>query len=115
MKTDRGRIALGCRRAGAGFMLAALVTLACATAYAQTKPAADALPPSRDALFGDAAGSEPEQSARFSGFYEFTPAYTYADPKHWSRAVNRLALDGRGDSGRGVKWKLGARFDGDSV
>lgn len=33
--------------------------------------------------------------AKLSGFYEFTPAYTYADPKHWSRAVSRLAVDAR--------------------
>ena len=32
-------------------------------------------------------------------FYEFTLAYTYADPKHWSRAVNRLALDAPGRLG----------------
>ena len=95
--------------------LALLAALACATGYAQSKPAADAEPSSRDALFGDAAGAEPEVSARVSGFYEFTLAYTYADPKHWSRAVNRLALDGRGDLASGVKWKLGARFDVDPV
>ena len=80
---------------------------------AQIAPAAREAPASRDALFGD--GSPENQDAKISGFYEFTPAYTYADPKHWSRAVNRLAVDARGDLGSGVKWKLGARVDVDPV
>ena len=53
--------------------------------------------------------------AKVSGFYEFTPAYTYGDPKHWSRAVNRLAVDARGGFGDGVKWKVGARVDVDPI
>jgi len=115
MKTSGERMALDLRRTGAALTLAALAAVACATGHAQTKPVADALSSSRDALFGDAAGTEPGESAKLSGFYEFAPAYTYAGPKHWSRAVNRLALDGRGDLGNGVKWKLGARFDVDPV
>ncbi|MBK7082383.1 MAG: hypothetical protein IPH55_17205 [Betaproteobacteria bacterium] len=80
---------------------------------AQTAPAAREAPASRDALFGDAPSES--QDAKLSGFYEFTPAYTYGDPKHWSRAANRLAVDARGDLGSGVKWKLGARVDVDPV
>ncbi len=80
---------------------------------AQTAPAAQDPPVSRDALFGDAPAENPE--AKISGFYEFTPAYTYGDPKHWSRAVNRFALDARGAAGNGVKWKLGARVDVDPI
>jgi hypothetical protein len=76
-------------------------------ATAQTTPAG------KDALFGDAASDE--KGAKLSGFYEFTPAYTYGDPKHWSRAVNRLAVDARGDLGGGVKWKLGGRVDIDPI
>ncbi len=67
----------------------------------------------RDTLFADAPPEN--QDAKLSGFFEFTPAYTYADPKHWSRAVNRLAVDARGDLGSGVKWKLGARVDIDPI
>ena len=80
---------------------------------AQTSPAAKDAPVSRDALFGDASAENP--AAKISGFYEFTPAYTFGDPKHWSRAVNRVAVDARGDFGNGVKWKLGGRVDVDPV
>jgi hypothetical protein len=80
---------------------------------AQIPPTAKEAPVSRDALFGDAPADNTE--AKISGFYEFTPAYTYGDPKHWSRAVNRLALDARGGFGDGIKWKLGARVDLDPV
>ena len=66
-------------------------------ANAQTTPPAKDAVASRDALFGDAP-AEPAD-AKISGFYEFTPAYTYGDPKHWSRAVNRLAVDARGGFG----------------
>ena len=76
-------------------------------AVAQTAPAA------KDALFGDTAAED--KGARLSGFYEFTPAFTYGDPTHWSRAVNRLAVDARGDLGGGVKWKLGGRVDVDPI
>ena len=82
-------------------------------ASAQTTPPAKDAPVPRDALFGDAP-AEPAD-AKVSGFYEFTPAYTYGDPKHWSRAVNRLAVDARGGFGEGVKWKVGARVDVDPI
>ena len=74
---------------------------------------AQTTPGGKDALFGDAP-AEPAD-AKVSGFYEFTPAYTYGDPKHWSRAVNRLAVDARGGFGEGVKWKVGARVDVDPI
>jgi hypothetical protein len=80
---------------------------------AQTPTPANDAPVSRDALSGDAP-AEPTD-AKISGFVEFTPAYTHGDPKHWSRAVNRVALDARGDLGGNVKWKLGARVDLDPV
>lgn len=77
-------------------------------------------PMTKDELFGEAAGKQPRDdggaapAARLSGFYELTTAYTYGEPAHWSRAVNRLALDGRGAWGD-VKWRLGARFDVDPI
>jgi len=70
-------------------------------------------PNSRDALFGETPDGD-YTAPRVSGFYEFTLAYTYADPKHWSRAVSRLAVDARGTVSD-AKWKLGARFDFDPV
>jgi hypothetical protein len=82
-------------------------------AHAQTNPASQEAPASRESLFADSTVDD--RGAKFSGFDEFTLAYTYADPKHWSRAVNRLALDARGELGGGVKWKLGARVDVDPV
>ena len=43
------------------------------------------------------------------------PAYTYASPAHWSRAVARFQLTAQGDIADQVKWKLGARVDVDPV
>jgi hypothetical protein len=39
----------------------------------------------------------------------------FGDAKHWLRAVNRVAVDARGGSGYGFKWKLGARVDVDPI
>ena len=97
-------------REGIRLLAALLVAIALAPGLAWS--ASDAAP-SKDALFGDAPDSDAD-GVRLSGFYEGTLAYSYADPKHWSRAVNRLAVDGRGTWGD-VKWKLGARVDVDPV
>ncbi len=88
-------------------LMLALAMMLPIAAIAQTTSAG------KDALFGDAAAEN--KDARLSGFYEFTPAFTYGDPTHWSRAVNRLAVDARGDLGGGVKWKLGGRVDVDPI
>jgi hypothetical protein len=79
---------------------------------------AQGVPSSRDELFGlkppgGAPAPAPKQ-ATLSGFYEFTGAYTYSDPSHWSRAVNRLQLSAQGEGG-GVRWKIGGRIDVDPV
>jgi len=68
---------------------------------------------SREALFGE----EPkeEKPVRWSGFLDSLASYTYADPEHWSRAVGRLQISGNGELSPGVKWKIGARVDGDLV
>src|SRR5512139_3939564 len=95
-----------------GIRLLATLLVAIALVPGLAWSASDAAP-SKDALFGDAAGSDSD-GVKLSGFYEGTLAYTYADPKHWSRAVNRFAVDGRGTWGD-VKWKLGARVDVDPV
>lgn len=75
------------------------------------------LPLSRDALFG-AAPAAPEDKGtgiKWSGFLNETIAYTYADPKHWSRAVTRLQINGQGQLGAGVKYKISGRVDVDPV
>jgi hypothetical protein len=80
--------------------------------------AADTDPLSKDALFGTAGGAAaaPEKpAARFSGFFDAVGAYTYADPTHWSRAVARLQLAAQGELAENVKWKIGARVDGDLI
>ena len=84
------------------------------------KPPAAGAPSSRDELFGlkppsGAPAAEERKAYSFSGFYDFLGAYTYSDPTHWSRAVNRLQLSAQGDLGASVKWKIGGRFDIDPV
>jgi hypothetical protein len=54
-------------------------------------------------------------TVRFGGFLDGLPAYTYASPSHWSRAVVRLQLTAQGELADQVKWKLGARVDADPV
>jgi len=54
-------------------------------------------------------------SVRFGGFLDALPAYTYASPSHWSRAVVRVQLTAQGELADQVKWKLGARVDADPV
>jgi hypothetical protein len=61
----------------------------------------------------DSAAEAP--TIRFGGFLDGLPAYTYASPAHWSRAVARLQLTAQGKFGDEVKWKLGARVDADPV
>ena len=70
-------------------------------------------PASRDELFAEEKAEA--AGARITGFVNGLAAYTYANPKHWSRAVGRLQLTGQGDLGGGVKWKLSGRVDADPV
>jgi hypothetical protein len=83
------------------------------------KPPATGAPSSRDELFGTkppaGAPAAEEKAYSFSGFYDFLGAYTYSEPSHWSRAVNRLQLSAQGELGASVKWKIGGRFDIDPV
>jgi len=87
---------------------------------AQAKPAPADAPTSRDELFGlkPAAGGTTESAPKpvtASGFYGATVAYTYSDPTHWSRAVNRFQFNLQGELAPNVKWKIGARADVDPV
>jgi hypothetical protein len=83
------------------------------------KPAPGDAPASRDELFGlkpapEAAPAPAPKPVTASGFYGATVAYTYSDPTHWSRAVNRFQFSLQGE-GSGVKWKVGGRADVDPV
>ncbi|MEC5397672.1 DUF1302 family protein [Uliginosibacterium sp. H1] len=95
--------------------LSLLAMLATATANAQ----------SMDDLFGDdlpkkaapaASAAKPpaEGGLRFSGSLEAKAAYTMPKPEHWSNLRLRGLLNAQGGSGN-VKWKLGARADGDAA
>jgi hypothetical protein len=67
-----------------------------------------------------AAAAAPVQAAdadgpRLSGFVDEEIAYTYENPKRWSRAVTRLQLSVEGKLGEEIKYKLGGRVDVDPV
>lgn len=62
----------------------------------------------------DAVPARDAKAFTLSGFYSFELAYTYGEPQHWSRAVNRLQLTGDGSFGA-VKYKVGARVDVDPL
>jgi hypothetical protein len=91
----------------------------CGAAVAQgQKPSTESLPGSRDELFGTkpAAGAPAsDKPFSLSGFYDFLGAYTYSDPTHWSRAVNRFQLSAQGSLGANVRWRIGGRVDVDPV
>ncbi|MBC8007441.1 MAG: hypothetical protein H7X76_05265 [Prolixibacteraceae bacterium] len=72
---------------------------------------------SRDELFGIAEpnASQAQKSVGLRGFFEFAPAYTYADPAHWSRGVARLQVGSQGRFGENSKWKVTVRADVDPV
>ncbi len=75
---------------------------------------------SRDALFDDDAPAT-EQVAKANtgsglrGYLQFELARTVSDPDHWSKMRLRSDLSQNGTFANGVKWKLGARIDGDAV
>jgi len=55
------------------------------------------------------------EGLRLSGFIAEDIAYTYEDPKRWSRAVTRLQINVDGSLGEEVKYRLGGRIDVDPV
>ncbi len=71
----------------------------------------DAAPPAAHASPNDV----PEAGASVFGFLYSKLAYTYADPEHWSLFKNTLELGGKGDLGRGVRWKASGRVMYDPV
>ena len=75
-------------------------------AFAALAALAAAPPP---ALAADADGP------KLSGFIAEEIAYTYDDPRRWSRAVTRVQLNIDGRLGEDVKYRLGGRIDVDPV
>lgn len=71
--------------------------------------------PSRGELFGLEEKEEPARAFRWGGFYNGQLAYTHSHPGHWSRAVSRLQLEGRGELVPGVRYVVSARADIDPV
>ena len=71
--------------------------------------------PSKDALFGLPDTKEAAPAVKFGGFFDALGAYTYRDPRHWSRGVGRLDVSAQGQFAPGVKWKVGGRVDADIV
>lgn len=67
------------------------------------------------AALGATNADAQDGSIRFGGYVSEEIAYTYKDPRHWSRAVTRLQLTAEGKLGDEVKWKLGGRVDVDPV
>ncbi len=94
--------------------------LACVCVGAHAAEPGFTLAQSREGLFGDlddkpgAPAPDAAASVRLGGFYQGTFAYTYADPSHWSRAVNRLQLHAQGSLGE-ARWRVTGRVDADPV
>ena len=77
-----------------------------------------AAPASRDSLFADddtKTADKPRPSAGWRGFIQGEAAYSYRDPKHWSKGRVRAELSRQGQFSENVKWKIGARADYDAV
>jgi len=72
-------------------------------------------PESKDALFGSSDASAERPGVKVSGSFDGLGAYTYADPKHWSRGVGRLTVNAQGEIAETMKWKVGGRLDADIV
>jgi hypothetical protein len=73
-----------------------------------------ALPTSKDSLFGDDSNtpaSKAEPALPINGFIETALAYTYSNPEHWSDALVRLQLGSHGHLGNGVNWNLSGRAE----
>jgi len=88
-----------------------------AGAGAQTPQSLESEPAgSRDELFGVAPTAATERKPLgLRGFVQFEPAYTYASPGHWSRGVVRTQGEVQGQLNARTKWKASLRLDVDPV
>lgn len=95
---------------------------------AQADPTEDALPLSRDELFGtqpaDESGNAPASTSNearpprrvnFRGFTQLETAFTYPEESHWSRGVLRTQVEASGALSPRANWKLSARLDVDPI
>ena len=78
---------------------------------AQAAPAGTA----PDATKSSGAADRDGATFKLGGFYQGTFAYTYSDPVHWSRMVQRFQAPAEGNLGERVKYKLGGRVDVDPL
>jgi len=78
---------------------------------AQAAPAGTA----PDATKSSGAADRDGATFKLGGFYQGTFAYTYSDPVHWSRMVQRFQATAEGNLGERVKYKLGGRVDVDPL
>ena len=78
---------------------------------AQAAPAGSA----PDATKSSGAADRDGATFKLGGFYQGTFAYTYSDPVHWSRMVQRFQATAEGNLGERVKYKLGGRVDVDPL
>ena len=78
---------------------------------AQATPAGSA----PDATKSSGAADRDGATFKLGGFYQGTFAYTYSDPVHWSRMVQRFQATAEGNLGERVKYKLGGRVDVDPL
>jgi len=71
-------------------------------------------PTSKQSLFGEETQSpalKAEPALPINGFIETALAYNYSNPKHWSDALFRLQLGTNGHLDNDVKWKLSGRAE----
>lgn len=62
-----------------------------------------------------APAADKHSSIKWSGFAQEEIAYTFDQPKHWSKILTRAQLVGQGQATPELKWKLSARVDYDAV
>jgi hypothetical protein len=79
--------------------------------FAQAAPAGSAPDAAKSSGGADRDGA----TFKLGGFYQGTFAYTYSDPVHWSRMVQRFQATAEGNLGEHVKYKLGGRVDVDPL
>ncbi len=84
-----------------------------------TRKTEEALPASKDDLFGTAAAPAPaptpviasKPANPWRGYFQTEFARTYSNPSHWSKVLGRLELGKQGRLDNGMKWKVSGRLD----
>lgn len=68
-----------------------------------------------DALLDVGAGESAGSGIKLGGYADFSGAYTYPEPGHWSKLRARVELGASGQLGGGMKWKIVGRVDADAA